>query len=855
MLPAELPASGQAASRSERFVPPKSPLRFVGGLCLAGLVVGVGVLLLPTTSGATDAHRLELIEETRRAPRVGSVRPVGLPVRVQDPEGKPEAGKTVVFSLIRGDGILSGTRTDPGDTRVLATTDDTGRTLVFYRPGPRSGTVSVRVHVPELDLTGVHAFRVRPGRAVRLARVGGDGQRVLYGREVPEPMVVEVRDTYGNPVPGREVRFHNGTEGAVLDVNAESEGIQSVGVSDHRGRVAVDLYRVSSTQTRNEVEARLVGNGGGAASTVRFRIHGQPRLISLDFREATLPAVLRSLAEASDWNLVLPDEVDDRPLAEVTLSVRLEDVPALRALDTILDQAGLARVVNGNIMRIVEGERNRSSPGSIRAPWMTSGVVPLRYRRAGSVVSTLKRMQEDGAGEGLELNVSFAADESTNSVIFTGPASSAKKVRELIGRLDERQKQVLIRGLILEYSLNKGMQVNPEFFVNPRGNQVTGAGDFTGRGGVALNAVDAALDQLGQGAFTALLNETDFQAVINILADSTRSEILSKPQITAINNEEASIRVGSEQEVIVSRQTSEGLQTSLETIEAFTELNVTPTVTRGGHVQMDLVISSDDFLTGEVPENVVSQINRRRTENTVLVEDGQTLVIGGLIERTERDSKQGVPYLKDLPLLGVLFRSSSVSDRKSELLVFLTPRVIRSDTEGRFVSRAAADAASGVTRPAGLSGRTPGTETRNLNRAAGRDLTGPLDRDRFHRVLRERDRNGYYRSWDALGRRVSLAENDILLLQRHFQLSIPRHDLNHADRPTLLRIPGVDERLARDIVDYRSTSDGFRSVEDLRELPGIDASRFATLRQYLHVGRPDTSDPIDRKSSSDPTVE
>lgn len=831
MPPADPPASGSPDFRADPCLPSEPRFILEAGLCLVSLVVGILVFSSPTPAGEADDLRLERLAGLPEDPRAGSSRPFPLAVRLRDPAGEAAQGETVVFSLSRGAGTLGGIRTDPGDTRLSVTTDGAGRARVFYRPGLRSGPVTVEARVPERDLSAAHEFRVRPAPTVRLLRAGGDRQRALCGREVPDPLVVAVRDTYGNPVPGRKVEFLSRTEGAVLDVNTDSEGLQSVGTSDNQGQIEVDLYRVSPTQKNNRVDARLVGTG----STVRFRLHGQPRLVSLNFREAPLPAVLRSLAETTGWNLVLPTMIDESPLADVAISVRLEDVTALQALDTILDLAGLTRVADGNVLRIVDVDPAGDGRQSLEAPGMITGVVPLHYRRARSVVSSLTAMQESSRTDGPDPGVSFSADRSTNSVLFTAPRSRREDVRALISRLDRRQRQVLIRGLILEYALEKGTQINPEFFLNPRGNQVTGAGDFTGRGGVALNAVDAALDKLGPGTFTALISRSDFQAVLNVLAGRTRSEILSKPQITALNNEEASIRVGSEQEVIVSRQTAEGLQTSLETIQAFTELNVTPTVTRDGHVRMDLVISSDDFLTGEVPEDVVSQINRRRTENSVLVEDGQTLVIGGLIEETGRDAEQGVPYLKDVPLLGALFRTRSDQERKSELLVFLTPRVIRSDTEGRSVSRAAVDEADGVSRPPGLVGQGSGTVPHNLNRVQSDALAGILDREGLRRVLRERRHGGYYESWRQLGRRASLSEAKLARLRRYFTLSVPRFDLNRVGPSTLGRLPGVNERLARDIVDYRSRHGAFRSVEDLRDALELDASRFSSIRRYLYV--------------------
>lgn len=827
MPPADPPGSASADARREGSGSPVKPtlITFAFG------VAWVLLFLFPRWAPATAGYRLERVGSPTGKPRAGGSQSIPLVVRVHPPEGSGAAGETVVFALARGAGSLGSGRTDPGDTRVSVTTDGGGRARAFYRPGHRSGPVSVEVRVPARGLSAYHEFRVRPAPTVRLVRAGGDRQRALSGREVPDPLIVAVRDTYGNSVPGREVEFVSRTEGAVLDVSTDSEGLQSVGTTDGRGRIEVDLYRVSPTEKINRVEARLVGTD----STVRFRLYGQPRLVSLNFRQAPLTAVLRSLAETTGWNLVLPTTVDETPLAEVTISVRLEDVTALRALDTILDLAGLTRVADGNVLRILDAYPAGEGSPSLQAPGMTTGVVPLRYRRARSVVASLTAMQESGRTDGPGPGVSFSADESTNSVLFTAPRSRREDLRALIDRLDRRQSQVLIRGLILEYALEKGIQINPEFFLNPRGNQVTGAGNFTGRGGVALNAVDAALDKLGPGTFTALINRGDFQAVLNVLAGRARSEILSKPQITALNNEEASIRVGSEQEVIVSRQTAEGLQTSLETIQAFTELNVTPTVTRDGHVRMELVISSDDFLTGEVPENVVSQINRRRTENSVLVEDGQTLVIGGLIEETGRESEQGVPYLKDVPLLGALFRARSDRDRKSELLVFLTPRVIRSDTEGRSVSRAAVDEADGVGRPSGLAERRSGTGPRNLNRVRSGALAGILGRQERRRVLRERRDGGYYESWKEVGRRASLSGASLARLRRHFTLNVPRLDLNRAGPSTLGRLPGMNERLARDIVDHRSTHGEFRSVEALRGALGLDASRFSSIRRYLYV--------------------
>lgn len=1234
-----------------------------------------------------EGYELNLLGPNTRDLRAGSGSPVSLRARVTDPSGKPLVGETVTFEVPADVRQLRGLGRGEG-SKVQARTDVNGRVKVSYRADTRAGRIPVIVRVPRHELSDAFVLRVRAARAHRLIKRRGDRQLTLFGHTLPKPMVVEVRDEYGNPVPGRDVVFKTTTPGAMLDLDADTDGVQTVGATNRRGRVQVDFFRVSSTRKRNVVTARLGEWGDTAGPRVQFVAFGQPQLLTINFERANLRDVVRTLAEISEWNVVLPEAVNGRPLRDMTVTVRLQKVTALQALDTILDMKRLARVADGNVMKIVAREEapNRgvavltpdelsdyegnnlvtvtyklkylqasqqlkqqlqssilaeassvvadassnalivtdlvnnqrrlhrilqkmdqpnelftvrsfklqwrnaekfagtvrellptgkgnvvphaptnsilvyadptlldrigrvvdfqdtsgvlaenftlinvegydaeqianqvnailglqivpleelgtidldiesaqeaiqlirqgrqvdpgsllnsasvialpqldsiivfgppdirettrriidklkrkpgeyvqkrhwrwvtvktlplsdaedliqrmggikiqtklsfsraflvSSPSrssldrlegflhhvdrdvdvgsgqkiityapqmvdpeelgdqieeyledvherqqgdeeggvseprprilfsgedllvlaispsetaffrnlmkaldretledrslitylprylsssalasqleaqnlgeiiyqdegrvsllvpqsqeqrvrslieSIDEPGMTTGLVQLQYRRAESVVETLNRMQSANESDGLAMNVNFASDPSTNSVVFTAPRSNRDRVRDLIARLDTRQKQVLINGLIMEYSLDEGSQVSPEFFVNPQGDQVTGAGDFTSRGGVAFNAVDAALQQLGQGTFTALLKENDFQAVLNVLSSRTQSNILSRPQITALNNEEASIRIGSEQQVIVSRQTAEGLQTSLETIEAFTELIVTPTITRGRHVRMSLTISSDDFVTGEVPEDVVTQINRRRTENSVLVRDGQTLVIGGLIEETRRETERGVPFLKDIPVVGRLFKATSQSDEKSELLVFLTPRVIRSDTEGETVSRDAADEATGLFRPSGLRSETGVAETHNINRVSRQALSGIYDRERFVQVIRERNRHGYYRSWDDLRNRVGLDEDDVALLKRRFLVEIPRHDLNRADARVLKRLPGVDRGVARNIVDYRASFGPFRAVKDLTEVPGVSDSLARSLRDYLYV--------------------
>ena len=415
--------------------------------------------------------------------------------------------------------------------------------------------------------------------------------------------------------------------------------------------------------------------------------------LSLNFQDIEVRSVLQLIADFTNLNMVVSDAVSGN------LTLRLKNVPWDQALDIILKTKGLGKRENGNVIYVAPSEEIAAREKlELEAQQQVQELAPLRsefiqvnYARAGDLANLLKSSDNSLLSERGNVTV----DERTNNLLIQDTALKLNEIRRLIERLDIPVKQVLIESRIVvandDFSKSLGVRfgvtnIDDDFNGNDGDIGVISGGleattdaingddlELAERLNVNLPAADAtgtlglALAKLPLG----LLLELEISAA----QAESRAEVISTPRVIASNQTTAKIEQGTE--IPFQSATSSGA-TDVEFKKAVLSLEVTPQITPDDRISMKLLVTNDS-----VGENVPSgfggfipSIDTNEVETDVLVDNGQTIVLGGVYQQSKSNSIARVPFFGDLPLVGVLFRNTTTEDNKSELLVFITPKII-----------------------------------------------------------------------------------------------------------------------------------------------------------------------------------
>ena len=324
------------------------------------------------------------------------------------------------------------------------------------------------------------------------------------------------------------------------------------------------------------------------------------------------------------------------------------------------------------------------------------------------ILATLSAEELPSASKLLEREVTVVGDSKSNTVLVNASPKYLEKVREIIEELDIDPPQVLIQVLLAEVSLDSTESLGAEFGRAriSETDLVAGMGNLPGIGGRAGTALLGSLFS-NSGTPNVAIGAEDFELLINALASQSRVQVLSNPSVMVENNSEGFIQVGETIRLPDSVSFSAaGQQSSVTPEDIGILLRVTPSINPEGFVRMEIEpeISRLSLQTTQISENFNSPVvTRRRANTTVTVKDGQTVVIGGLIsDRFERVDKK-IPLLGDIPVVGALFRQFKENSSKTELLIVLTPHVVRSPAQGGDGARAVTeDAIRKLTLPPAL---------------------------------------------------------------------------------------------------------------------------------------------------------
>ena len=483
---------------------------------------------------------------------------------------------------------------------------------------------------------------------------------------------LDVND-FATPVQFIDARVEDGNTIIVIDPKGEYDYL----AWQADDRMTVSVKALTAQQAEQKARKKLVYSGDK---------------LSLNFQDIEVRHVLQILADFKDLNLVASDTVSGR------VTLRLKSVPWDQALDIVLKSKGLGQRRENNVLVVAPAaelaaqERELlESQQQIRelAPLYTE-LVQINYADASEISTVLL------GGEGnriLSERGSVQVIERTNSLLIQETQGKLDEIRELVNKVDipVRQVQIEARIVAADTSFRKELGVKWGGYVNPGGPTQQGEkGSFLGGQGGQITTEDGdnglersyTYDQLftdlsvsGAGSSAIALGFMSNSAVLNLELSALESdgggEIVSQPKVITSDKQKAVIKSG--QEIPYQEASSSGA-TTVSFKEAVLSLEVTPQITPDGRIIMSIKVNNDDSTTS-TPTGIPI-IDTTEVDTKVLIDDGQTIVLGGIFKNTTSRGVDKVPLLGDLPGIGRLFRRDTKRDTKTETLIFITPKIL-----------------------------------------------------------------------------------------------------------------------------------------------------------------------------------
>jgi type IV pilus assembly protein PilQ len=456
-------------------------------------------------------------------------------------------------------------------------------------------------------------------------------------------------------------------------------------------RVATVMALLAAGAWAAERPMNIVTIGAEDAGAPKY--YGQR--INLDFQDADVTTVLRLIAEVSGLNIVAGDDV----VGKVTM--KLEDVPWDQALALVLKAKKLGMEQEGNIIRVapvtsLQQEKQQAIADKQQALLLEDlilDLIPVSYATAQEMIPQVQQVMSPRGN--------VTVDVRTNTVIVRDIGNKLDEIRALIQSLDAPTPQVLIEARIVEASTNFLRQAgirwggryvadayhgNSTGLIFPNTVGVTGGGSVGQQGSNEIpNIPDSnylvnlpASIGLGSGGGLGItlgnINDT-FALDLQLSALENRGEgrIISQPKVATLDNREASITQG----VSIPFQIRQQGDTALSFIEANLNLTVTPHVTSDESIIMKIQIAKNAPNTAIPTSTGDPAIDKKEAKTEALVLDGETAVIGGIFQYTTTKTELGLPWISRVPVLGFFFRNKEKREERSELLIFITPRIVR----------------------------------------------------------------------------------------------------------------------------------------------------------------------------------
>ncbi|MSN26365.1 MAG: type IV pilus secretin PilQ [Geobacter sp.] len=403
--------------------------------------------------------------------------------------------------------------------------------------------------------------------------------------------------------------------------------------------------------------------------------HGyKGRKVTLEFADAEVRKIFQLLSEVSNKNFVLGDDVTG------TISLKLVNVPWDQALDIILETKGLDKREDGNII-LIKGkgkfktqaeEEQEIKKALTKAIELKTETFSINYADITTIASQFNGLKSDRG--------TISQDARTNKVIVKDIPQILNEMRKLLVQLDVPEKQVMIEARIVEASSSFTRNLGVNWGVHYRDGSASFLGINsldTGFGGLTSAPPTSGTGSSAGGnmgiSFGTLSSNIQLDMRLNAAASAGMIKIVSTPKVATLNNKTAKITQG--QQIPYTSSTSDKVETKF--IEAALSLEVTPHINANGTIGMKIDAKNDS--PGQTTSgSTAPSINKKQAITEMLLRDGETTVIGGIYVDSDNTSDEGVPYLMDIPLLGKLFKTNNKTKTKTELLIFITPRILGS---------------------------------------------------------------------------------------------------------------------------------------------------------------------------------
>jgi type IV pilus assembly protein PilQ len=579
-----------------------------------------------------------------------------------------------------------------------------------------------------LDFSGTHvktsehniASNLDPVRQVRLAQFSPDVARVVIELRSPAPYTIS---TKGNTVtvdfaPGKGKSQDNdaaepvnttanvhrsktskkdntgvAAPAVVLPATLTQPGAALASPNPAKMTLAAGNKGVSADDTKPAgVSRQPLVNGQAAAGPASGKYSGEP--ISVNLKDVDLRDFFRLIHEISGLNIVVD------PNVKGSLTIVLDDVPWDQALEIVLKNNDLEKQLEGNVLRIAtrdtvkkEAEESRDlAKAQAEAADVVTTTRVLSYAKADDMASTLKKF--------LSSRGDVISDARSNTLIIRDIPAVMPVVDNLIRQLDRKSQQVEIEARVVaanrSFSRELGTQLAFSAGTDSRNNVIggdsavgtspltrssplptpplivsSGGGTSTGSSMPFETNLGAASPNVG---FSYLFTSRNFALdyIISAAENKGVGKLLSKPRLITQNNEKATVKQGTK----IPVQTIVNNTISVQFVDAVLQLEVTPQITAEGTIFMDVKVTNDQIDQSIPRVEGIPAIDTQEADTRVLISDGATVVIGGIIVSQQRTTIDEVPLLGSLPVIGNLFKHSLVSSTSSELLFFLTPRII-----------------------------------------------------------------------------------------------------------------------------------------------------------------------------------
>lgn len=434
-----------------------------------------------------------------------------------------------------------------------------------------------------------------------------------------------------------------------------------------------DIPKVTKVlPSSSEVVLDIPGQGAGAGATIM----NQEETISVDFPDESVRTILRNVADLFDLNLVIPDTLQGRT------SLKLRNITWRQVFEVVLDPLGFTYVEDRNIIRIKSIDSLTTEPVDTR-------VFVVNYSQASQIQGSIAPLVDTAAGGRIQV------DKRSNALVITERPSRMNKIQEIIERLDRVTDQVMIESKFIEINKVNEKDIGVDWTsslldydasVGDFASRVAGnGGDVVTESGSVEDILNGVTGPLTNNPLdTAVFSAQSFSVLLNALQSKSNTKLVSNPTVVTMDNEKAIIKISDEYpqpEYSFNAQTGARQFNGLgDPLDLGITLEVTPSVNAAGFINLDInpeVSAQNGLVNIEGTDFPIRAVRTARTR--IMIKDGFTLALGGLVSERTDDGQTRVPFLGDIPGLGRLFRDDSKSTSSTNLIIFITAKTLNPD--------------------------------------------------------------------------------------------------------------------------------------------------------------------------------